>query len=105
MRVAKDDTVIVVSGDDRGKSGKVLKVFPKKKRIIVEGINFIKRHTKPKSRMQPGGMVEKEAPIDASNVMVVCPRCNANIRPKRAKMAEGRSVRKCGKCGEIIGKA
>ena len=105
MRVAKDDTVIVISGDDRGKSGKVLKVFPKKRRIIVEGINFIKRHTKPRSRMQPGGMVEKEAPIDVSNVMIVCPRCGDGIRPKRTRMAEGRSVRTCNKCGEIIGKA
>ena len=75
MRVAKDDTVMVISGDDRGKTGKVLKVFPENKRIIVEGINFIKRHTKPKSRMQPGGLIEKEAPIHVSNVMVVCPRC------------------------------
>ena len=58
MRVAKDDTVVVIAGDDRGKTGKVLKVFPDKKRIIVEGINFIKRHTKPRTRMQPGGIVE-----------------------------------------------
>jgi large subunit ribosomal protein L24 len=105
MRVAKDDTVIVISGDDKGKTGKVLKVFPGKKRVIVEGINFIKRHTKPRSRMQPGGMVEKEASIHASNVMVVCPRCGEGTRPKRSKLAEGRGVRICGKCNEIIGKA
>ena len=105
MRVAKDDTVMVISGDDRGKTGKVLKVFPKNLRIIVEGINFIKRHTKPKSRMQPGGLVEKEAPVHVSNVMVVCPRCGEGTRPKRSRLAEGRSVRQCGKCNEIIGKA
>ena len=105
MRVAKDDTVIVISGDDRGKTGKVLKVFAGKNRIIVEGINFIKRHTKPKSRMQPGGMVEKEAPIHVSNVMVVCPRCGEGARPKRTKLVEGRRVRICNKCNEIIGKA
>ena len=105
MRVAKDDTVIVISGDDRGKTGKVLKVFPKTRRVIVEGINFIKRHTKPRSRMQPGGMVEKEAAIHISNVMVVCPRCGEGIRPKRSRLAEGRSVRTCSKCNEIIGKA
>ena len=105
MRVANDDTVMVISGDDRGKTGKVLKVFPENKRIIVEGINFIKRHTKPKSRMQPGGLVEKEAPIHVSNVMVVCPRCGEGSRPKRAQLAEGRRVRQCGKCNEIIGKA
>jgi large subunit ribosomal protein L24 len=105
MRVAKDDTVMVISGDDKGKTGKILKVFPKSQRIIVEGINFIKRHTKPRSRMQPGGLVEKEAPIHLSNVMVVCPRCGEGTRPKRSKLAEGQSVRKCGKCNEIIGKA
>lgn len=105
MRVAKDDTVVVISGDDKGKTGKVLKVFPDKHRIIVEGINFIKRHTKPRSRMQPGGMVEKEAPIDVSNVMVMCPRCGEGARPKRTRLVEGRRVRICNKCNEIVGKA
>jgi large subunit ribosomal protein L24 len=104
MRVARDDTVIVISGDDRGKTGKVLKVFPDKQRIIVEGVNFIKRHTKPRSRMQPGGMVEKEASIHVSNVMVVCPRCGEPTRPKRTKHVEGRAVRICSKCNEMIGK-
>jgi large subunit ribosomal protein L24 len=105
MRVAKDDTVVVISGDDKGKTGKVLKVFPGKNRIIVEGINFIKRHTKPRSRMQPGGLVEKEAPIDVSNVMVMCPRCGEGARPRRTKLVEGRRVRICNKCNEIVGKA
>jgi large subunit ribosomal protein L24 len=104
MRVARDDTVIIISGDDKGKTGKVLKVFPDKDRVIVEGVNFIKRHTKPRSRMQPGGMVEKEAPVHISNVMVICPRCGEGTSPKRTKLAEGRSVRVCGKCNEIIGK-
>jgi large subunit ribosomal protein L24 len=104
MRVAKDDTVVVISGDDKGKTGKVLKVFPGKRRVIVEGINFIKRHTKPRSRMQPGGMVEKEAPVHISNVMVMCPRCGEGARPKRTKLVEGRRVRICNKCNEIIGK-
>jgi large subunit ribosomal protein L24 len=105
MRVARDDTVIVISGDDKGKTGKVLKVFPDNQRVIVEGVNFIKRHTKARSRMQPGGMVEKEAPVHVSNVMVVCPRCGEGTRPRRTKHVEGRSVRVCGKCNEIIGKA
>jgi large subunit ribosomal protein L24 len=104
MRVAKDDTVLVISGDDKGKTGKVLKVFPDSGRIIVEGVNFIKRHTKPRSRMQPGGMVEKEASIHVSNVLVVCPRCGEGNRPKRTRLVEGRRVRICGKCKEIIGK-
>jgi large subunit ribosomal protein L24 len=104
MRVAKDDNVLVISGDDRGKTGKVLKVFPDEGRIIVEGVNFIKRHTKPRSRMEPGGMVEKEAPIHLSNVLVVCPRCGEGTRPKRTRLVEGRRVRICNKCNEIIGK-
>lgn len=105
MRVAKDDTVIVIAGDDKGKTGKVLKVFPKKQMLIVEGINFIKRHTRARSRMEPGGIIEKEGPIHASNVMVVCPRCGEGTRPKRTRLVEGRRVRVCDKCNEIIGKA
>ncbi len=105
MRVAKDDTVIVIAGDDKGKTGKVLKVFPKKQRIIVEGINFIKRHTRARSRMEPGGVIEKEGSIHISNVMVVCPRCGEPTKPKRTRLVEGRRVRVCDKCNEIIGKA
>ncbi len=104
MRVAKDDTVIVIAGDDKGKTGKVLKVFPDKQRIIVEGVNFIKRHTRARSRMEPGGVIEKEGPIHVSNVMVICPRCGEGTRPKRTRLVEGRRVRVCDKCNEIIGK-
>jgi len=104
MRVAKDDMVIVIAGDDKGKTGKVLKVFPDKQRVIVEGVNFIKRHTRARSRMEPGGVIEKEAPIHVSNVMVICPRCGEGTRPKRTRLVEGRRVRVCSKCNEIIGK-
>ena len=104
MRVAKDDTIIVIAGDEKGKTGKVLKVYTDKNRLLVEGINFIKRHTKQRSRMQPGGIVQKEAPIHASNVMVVCPRCGEGTTPKRSRLAEGRTVRICKLCNEIIGK-
>jgi len=104
MRVAKDDTIIVIAGDEKGKTGKVLKVYPDKNRLLVEGINFIKRHTKQRSRMQPGGIVQKEAPIHSSNVMVVCPRCGEGTTPKRSRLAEGRTVRICKLCNEIIGK-
>lgn len=104
MRVAKDDTVKVIAGNDRGKTGKVLKVYPDKERIIVEGVNFIKRHTKPRSRMEPGGIIEKEAPIHVSNVLVICPRCGQGVRPRRTTLAEGKRARVCGKCNEIIGK-
>ncbi len=105
MRVAKDDMVVVIAGDDKGKTGRVLKVFPDKQRVIVEGVNFVKRHTKARSRTEPGGLIEKEAPIHISNVMVLCPRCGEATKPKRTKLPEGRSVRICSKCKEIIGKA
>jgi large subunit ribosomal protein L24 len=104
MRVAKDDTVKIIAGNDKGKTGKVLKVYPGKGRIIVEGVNFIKRHTKARSRMEPGGIIEKEAPIHVSNVLVVCPRCGEGVRPKRTTLAEGKRARVCNKCNEIIGK-
>jgi large subunit ribosomal protein L24 len=104
MRVAKDDTVKIIAGNDKGKTGKVLKVYPGKERIIVEGVNFIKRHTKARSRMEPGGIIEKEAPIHVSNVLVMCPRCGRGVRPKRITLAEGKRARVCSKCNEIIGK-
>jgi ribosomal protein L24 len=69
MRVAKDDTVKIIAGNDRGKTGKVLKVYPDKERIIVEGVNFIKRHTKARSRMEPGGIIEKEARFECAGGM------------------------------------
>ncbi|MGE5682726.1 MAG: 50S ribosomal protein L24 [Bacillota bacterium] len=74
MKIHKNDNVIVVAGNSRGKTGKVLKVFPKEQRVIVEGVNLRKRHTKPNQRNPQGGIVEKEAPINVSNVMVVDPK-------------------------------
>jgi large subunit ribosomal protein L24 len=80
MKIKKSDNVIVISGNSRGKTGKVLKVFPKDQRVIVEGINLRKRHTKPTQANPQGGILEKESPIDASNVMIVDPN---NSRPSR----------------------
>jgi large subunit ribosomal protein L24 len=80
MRIRKNDMVMVISGNDRGKTGKVLKVFPKKYRIIIEGINLRKRHTKPSQRNPQGGILEKEAPIHASNVMILDPKTNEPTR-------------------------
>jgi len=80
MKIKKNDNVIVISGNSRGKTGKVLKVFPKDQRVIVEGINLRKRHTKPTQSNPQGGILEKESPIDASNVMIVDPN---NNRPSR----------------------
>src|SRR5574338_58677 len=80
MKIRKNDNVIVISGNDKGKSGKVLKVFPKKSRVIIEGINLRKRHTKPSQKSPQGGIIEKEAPINVSNVMLLDPKTNEPTR-------------------------
>lgn len=80
MKIRKNDNVMVISGNDRGKTGKILKVFPKKTRVIVEGINLRKRHTKPSQKSPQGGIIEKEAPIHASNVMLLDPKTNEPTR-------------------------
>jgi large subunit ribosomal protein L24 len=80
MKVRKNDNVMVMSGNDKGKTGKILKVFPKDNRIIIEGINIRKRHTKPTQKSPQGGIVEKEAPINASNVMLIDPKSNEPTR-------------------------
>lgn len=80
MRVRKGDQVLVIAGNYKGKKGKVLKVFPEKDRVIVEGVNFIKRHTRPSQQNQQGGIIEKEAPIHVSNVMVIDPKTGAPTR-------------------------
>lgn len=105
MHVKKDDTVLILSGNDRGKRGRVLKVFPAKNRIIVEGVRFIKRHTRPSAKNQSGGIVEKEAPIHVSTVMVVCSKCGEPTRTKRRPIQEEKRAsytRACVKCGEVF---
>jgi large subunit ribosomal protein L24 len=102
MRIKKNDTVKVVSGNYRGMEGKVLKVFPDDNRIIVEKVNLIKRHTRSSGQGQDGGIIEKEAPIDVSNVMLICPKCNRKARTRMAMLADGRKVRQCKKCNETL---
>jgi len=80
MRIKKNDNIIVISGNDKNKTGKVLKVFPKVNRVIVEGINIRKRHTKPSQKSQQGGIIEKEAPVHVSNVMIVDPKTSKPTR-------------------------
>lgn len=107
MRVRKNDEVLVIAGNYRGKRGRVLKVFPDRNRIIVEGVNFIKRHTRPTQKNPQGGIVEKEAPIHVSNVMVICPKCNTPTRVGYDFFGEDgkparRKSRVCKSCGEMI---
>ena len=103
--IRKNDTVLVTTGKDRGKRGRVLKILPAKNRLIVEGANFIKRHTKPNpSRNIKGGIVQREAALHASNVQLVCPECGAQTRVGRKILGDGRKVRICRKCEGVVDK-
>lgn len=100
----KDDVVMVIAGKEKGKSGRILKLLPKKNRVIVEKVNIIKRHTKPTRQMPQGGVLEKEGSIHVSNVMIICHRCNVPVRIGKRIMEDGSKVRVCRKCGEVLDK-
>jgi large subunit ribosomal protein L24 len=107
MKVHKEDQVKITSGNDRGKNGRVLKVYPETNRIIVEGVNFIKRHTKANRSQPQGGIVTKEAPIDVSNVMIVCPKCGQATRVgfksvNNETRGKSERIRFCKKCDEML---
>ena len=103
--VRRNDNVLVIAGKDRGKRGRVLKVLPEHNRLIVEGVNLIKRHTKPNpGRNIKGGIVEREASLAASNVQLLCPECGAQTRIGRKILGDGRKVRVCRKCGGVVDK-
>jgi large subunit ribosomal protein L24 len=103
--IRKNDNVLVITGKDRGKRGRVLRMVPGKNRLIVEGVNMIKRHTKanPGKNIQ-GGIVEREASVHASNVQLVCPECGAQTRVGRKILGDGRKVRICRKCEGVVDK-
>ncbi len=102
--IKKGDTVIIVSGkkEIKGKKGKVLRVIPEKAQVIIEGVNFVKRHVKPTQKLPQGGVQEKEGPVRISKVRLVCNKCGEVTRIKRVKLENGKRVRVCKKCGEII---
>ena len=103
--IRKNDNVLVVTGKDRGKRGRVLRVVPDKNRLIVEGVNVIKRHTKANPQRQiKGGLVEREAPLHASNVQLVCPECGVQTRIGHKILGDGRKVRICRKCEGVVDK-
>jgi large subunit ribosomal protein L24 len=107
MRIRRDDQVVIISGKDRGKSGKVLRTEPKKSRVFVEGLNIIKRHEKPRSTgdmatASPGGIVEKEGPIHVSNVMMLDPKGNKGTRIGVRRTDEGKRVRIARRSGEEV---
>jgi large subunit ribosomal protein L24 len=103
FKVRKNDTVMVIAGRERGKTGRVLRLLPEAGRVVVERLNIVKRHTKPRGAASPGGIVEKEAPLDISNVMVFCDRCNAPVRVGIKTTADGNKLRVCRRCGETLG--
>jgi large subunit ribosomal protein L24 len=105
IRLRKNDLVQVVSGRDAGKQGKVLKVMPEKNRVIVQGVGFVKRHTRPNpQRNIKGGIAEREAPIHASNVMVICGECGKRTRIGNKILADGKKVRICRHCEGVLDK-
>jgi large subunit ribosomal protein L24 len=100
--VKKDDTVRILSGDDRGKTGKVLAVSPKEGKVIVEGLNMVKKHVKPRKMGDQGGIVEAESAIYASKVQIVCPACKKATRVAHKVLEDGSKVRVCKHCGEEL---
>ena len=101
-RIRKNDTVMVITGRERGKTGKVLRVLREKNRVVIERLHMVKRHQKPRGQQGQGGVVEKEASIDLSNIMIMCDRCNAPARIGGRRLEDGSSVRVCRRCGEAI---
>jgi large subunit ribosomal protein L24 len=103
LHVRKGDTVYILTGKNAGKKGKVLQTVPSKGKLIVEGVNVVKRHSRPTKSSPQGGIIEKEALIDSSNVMLVCSKCKKPTRVAK-KLADDRCYRACKKCGEIVDK-
>lgn len=103
LRIKKGDTVMVITGKDNNKTGKILRILSKKDSVLVEGLNIIKRHTRARGA-QAGGIEEKEAPIHSSNVMLYCSKCNKPVRSKSNILENGDKVRICVKCGESFDK-
>ena len=103
MNIKKGDTVYVITGKDKGKSGKVTAVYSDKNKVLIENVNIVTKHQKPKSQQDKGGIVKKPAPVDASNVMVVCPVCNKATRISH-KEIDGKKARICKKCGASLDK-
>lgn len=102
--IRKDDLIQVITGKEMGKTGKVIRVLKNKDRVLVERLNMVKRHVRPSQQNPQGGIIEKEAPIHVSNVMVFCPKCARGIRIGKMVLKDGKKVRICKNCGEMIDK-
>jgi len=104
LHIKKNDKVIVIAGKEKGKIGTVLKVIPQNERAVVEKLNIVKRHTRPGGKSAQGGIIEKEAPIHISNLMLVCGKCAEAARVGKKVLEDSSKVRFCKKCGEILDK-
>jgi large subunit ribosomal protein L24 len=100
MSVRRGDTVVVTTGKDKGKKGKVLRIITKKERVVVERINMVKRHTKPSQDNPQGGIIEREGSVAVSNVMVWCEKCSKGVRTKASLVEDQKKARACTQCGE-----
>lgn len=104
MRIRRGDRVVVLSGKDKGKKGKIIQALPQQERVKVEGVNMIKKHAKPTQKIPQGGIREMEAALPVSRVMLLCPACNKPTRIAKKLSVDGRRVRTCKKCGEAVDK-
>ena len=102
LRIKKEDTVVVLTGKEQGKRGRVIAVFPKTGRLLVERVNMIKKHMKPNQQYKQGGIIEMEASLITSNVMLVCPKCDKPTRVANQILEDGRKLRACKKCKEVM---
>jgi large subunit ribosomal protein L24 len=102
MKIKKDDTVLVIAGKDKGKKGKVRFAYPRKQQIIVEGLNFVKKHSKARGAARQAGIIDLEAPLDVSNVILICNKCSKPARIGYKTLEDGRKVRFCRVCREVI---
>ncbi len=102
--IRKDDQVMVMAGKEKGKTGRILRVVTGKGKVLIEKLNIVKRHTKPTQKDPQGGIIEKEAPVSISNVMILCAKCKGPVRTGKKKLDDGKGVRFCKKCGEVLDK-
>jgi len=100
----KGDKVLIIIGEDKGKKGKIVRIFPKKMQAIVEGVNFLTKHSKPTEKSPQGGIIKQEGALHISNIRLICNKCNKPTTIRRERIKEGKRVRVCKKCGEIIDK-
>jgi len=102
LGIKKNDTVILISGDEKGKSGRVLSILPSKDRVIIERLNMIKKHMRQSKTYSQDGIIEKEAPVYMTKVMLVCPKCSKPTRIGNTILENGKKIRSCKKCGEVV---